>query len=139
MPTTPRDSTTPTRRRRRSTAAASTRPIVGQIGQLVSSNEQLQRQNRELRDENERMRSQLLEIGSALGRLSGGPRRGRGRRDAEPPALTEVKPRRQRKPITDPEVLAKRAAALVKARAARAERLAVAKAEGNGSSAPGDG
>ncbi len=139
MPRTPRDSTTPTRRRRRSTAAASTGPIVGQISQLVSSNEQLQRQNRELREENERLRGELLDIGSALGRLSAGSRRGRRRRGAvEIPGLAEAKPRRRRKPITDPEVLAKRAAALVKARAARAERLAAARAGGNGSSAPSD-
>jgi hypothetical protein len=43
-------------------------------------------------------------------------------------ALPEARPRRQRKPIADPEVLAKRSAALVKARAARAERLAAARA-----------
>jgi hypothetical protein len=44
--------------------------------------------------------------------------------------LTEAKPRRTRKPITDPEVLAKRNQALAKARAARAERLAAARAAG---------
>ncbi len=138
MPRTPRDRTAPARRRRRSAAATSTGRIVGQISQIVSANEQLQRQNQELRAENERLRSELLEIGSALGRLSGGPRRGRGRRGAEIAGLIEAKPRRLRKPITDPEVLAKRAQALVKARAARAERLAAAKAEGNGSSAPNE-
>jgi len=37
------------------------------------------------------------------------------------------KPRRQRKPITDPDVLEKRQQALTKARAARAERLAEAR------------
>jgi hypothetical protein len=39
MPRTPRDTTTPTRRRRSTTTA--TGPIVGQISQLVSSNEKL--------------------------------------------------------------------------------------------------
>jgi len=37
-------------------------------------------------------------------------------------------PRRARRPITDPEVLEKRRQALAKARAARAERLAAARA-----------
>lgn len=39
-------------------------------------------------------------------------------------ALPESRPRRKRRPITDPEVLAKRSTALPKARAARAEKLA---------------
>ncbi len=139
MPRAPRDSSIPTRRRRRTTASTSTRPIVGQISQLVSSNEELQWQNRELRDDNERLKSELMEIGSALGRLSGGSRRGRGRRSAEPLAPAEAKTRRQRRPITDPEVLARRNAALAKARAARAEKLAAARAEGGGSSGAGEG
>jgi hypothetical protein len=40
------------------------------------------------------------------------------------------KPKRQRKPITDPELLERRRAALAKARAARAEKLAAAGSEG---------
>jgi hypothetical protein len=95
----------------------------------VSANETLQRENRELTEENQRLRSELTEIGSALGRLTG-PRGRRGRRGAEVLGLTEAKPRRTRKPITDPEVLAKRNQALAKARAARAERLAAARAAG---------
>ena len=128
MPRTTTANRTSTRGRRRSARAASgTRAIVDQIAQLVSANEALQRENRELTDENQRLRSELTEIGSALGRITGAPagRRGRG---AEALALPEAKPRRQRRPITDPEVLAKRNAALAKARAARAERLAAARA-----------
>ena len=135
MPRTPRDSTAPARRRRRAAAASTTGPIVSQIGQIVSAYEQLQQQNRDLRAENDHLRSELADIGSALGRLTGGPRRGRGRRAAQIPGLVEAKPRRQRKPITDPEVLAKRSAALAKARAARAAKLAASRANGNGSSA----
>ena len=87
----------------------------------------LQRANREFSEENQRLRSELTEIGSALGSLTGG-RHGQGRRGAAALALPEAKPRRTRRPITDPEVLAKRSAALVKARAARAQRLAAARA-----------
>jgi hypothetical protein len=103
--------------------------VVTQITQLVAANKSLQRANTELTEENQRLRSQLTQIGSALGSLTN-PRRGRGRRGAAAAAvaLAEAKPRRTRKPITDPEVLARRNAALAKARAARAEKLAAAKA-----------
>ena len=116
-----------TRRRRSARGQQDTRLVVTQITQLVQANETLQRANKELTEENQRLRNELTEIGSALGRITGAPagRRGRG---AEALALPEAKPRRQRRPITDPEVLAKRNAALAKARAARAERLAAARA-----------
>jgi hypothetical protein len=114
-------------RRRNTRGGSDASSVVSQISQLVSANETLQRQTRELTEENARLRGELLEIGSALGRLTGGPRR-RGRRGVEPLTLTEVKPRRQRKPITDPEQLERRKQALAKARAARAERLAAARA-----------
>jgi hypothetical protein len=116
-----------TRRRRGTRGQQDTRLVVSQITQLVQANETLQRTNRELTEENQRLRNELTEIGSALGRITGAPpgRRGRG---AEALALPEAKPRRQRRPITDPDVLAKRNAALAKARAARAERLAAARA-----------
>jgi len=116
-----------TRRRRRSTAVFDTRLVVTQITQLVAANETLQRSNRELTEENQRLRTELTQIGSALGSLTG-TRRGRGRRAAAAIAVPDVKVRRQRKPITDPEVLARRNAALAKARAARAEKLAAARA-----------
>ena len=105
--------------------------VTSQITQLVAANETLQRENRELTEQNERLRSELLQIGSALGSLAG-PRRGRGRRGAAVAALAlpDVKPRQKRKPITDPEILARRNAALAKARAARAEKLAAARAAG---------
>jgi hypothetical protein len=131
MPRTP--SSGSTARRRRGTAPRSdTRLVVTQITQLVAANETLQRANRELTDENQRLRAELTQIASALGSLTGG-RRGRGRRGgaaAVALALPEAKPRRTRKPITDPEVLARRNAALAKARAARAEKLAAARAAG---------
>jgi hypothetical protein len=94
---------------------------------LVAANDALQRENRELSEENRRLRGELMDIGSALGRLTPGTR-GRGRRGADALALPEVKQRRQRKPITDPAVLEKRKQALAKARAARAEKLAAARA-----------
>jgi hypothetical protein len=109
--------------------------VVTQITQLVAANEQLLRANRELTEENEQLRSELLQIGSALGSLTGGGRRGRGGRGgrgAPTIALPEAKARRQRRPITDPEVLARRNAALAKARAARAEKLAAARAAAGG-------
>lgn len=127
-----------TRRRRSSRSSGDSRGIVDQITQLVSANETLQRENRELVEENQRLRGELVQIGSALGRLTGGSGRGRrGRRGAELalPGVTEARPRRQRKPITDPEALEKRKQALVRARAVRAERLAAARASGSGSGA----
>jgi len=126
VPRTPRDSRITGRgRRRTSRSGGDSRPIVDQIGQIVAANETLQRENRDLAAENERLRRQLGEIGTALGRLTGG-RRGRGGRRAE--AVEAAPPRRARRPITDPEVLEKRRQALAKARAARAERLAAARA-----------
>jgi hypothetical protein len=126
MPRTP-SSTTTTRRRRGTAQGTNTRLVVTQITQLVAANETLQRANRELTEDNQRLRSELTQIGSALGSLTAG-QRGRGRRGAAAFALPEAKPRRTRRPITDPEVLARRGAALVKARAARAEKLAAARA-----------
>src|SRR5215467_4770185 len=72
-----------------------------------------------------------MEIGAALGRLSRGPRGGGDRRGVALTtlAVAEAKPKRQRKPITDPE---RCRAALAKARAARAEKLAAARAAGDG-------
>lgn len=130
MPRTP-SATTSTARRRRRIAQVDTRLVVTQITQLVAANEQLQRANRELTEENQRLRAELTEIGSALGGLTGG-RRGRGRRGAAALAVPEPTPRRRRRPITDPEVLARRNAALAKARAARAEKLAAARGGSSG-------
>jgi len=127
MPRTSSTSST-TGRRRRTARATDTRLVVTQITQLVAANETLQRENRELTEENQRLRTELTQIGSALGSLTGGGRRGRGHRGAAALALPAAKPRRQRRPITDPEVLARRSAALAKARAARAEKLAAARA-----------
>jgi hypothetical protein len=118
-------------RRRTAGGSSDTRSIVDQISQLVTASDTLRRENQQLTEENQRLRSELLEIGSALGRLTGGAGlRGRaGRRGGvDLSALVEARPRRQRKPITDPEALEKRRLALAKARAVRAERLAAARA-----------
>jgi hypothetical protein len=99
------------------------RSVVGQISQLVTANEELLRENQELAADNVRLKAQLREIGDALGRLTGAPKRGRRG------ALVAPEPvRRPRKPITDPAVLEKKKQALTKARAARAEKLAAARA-----------
>jgi hypothetical protein len=111
--------TTTTRRRR--TARTDAGSILGQVNQLVATNETLKRENAELLALNEQLRAHLAEIGSTPGRLTGGPRR-RGRRGAEPFAVVaEAKPKRTRKPITDPEQLERRRAALAKARGAGGE------------------
>src|SRR5215472_4514881 len=107
MPGTSTSSSPTRRRRRRSAVGSDTRLVVTQITQLVSANETLQRANTELTEENQRLRAELTQIGSALGSLTGAGR-GRGRRGAAALALPEAKPRRTRKPITDPEILAKR-------------------------------
>lgn len=126
MPPTPRSSRTAARGRARgSRSSGDSRQVVSQITQIVAANETLQRQVRELQTENDSLRSQLREIGDALGRLTGGPRRSTRGRAAVAHAAPE---RRQRRPITDPVVLEKRRQALAKARAARSERLAAARA-----------
>ena len=99
----------------------------------MAANEALQREVRELTVERDHLRSQLREIGDALGRLTGGQRRGRGAAGSAAP-VAEAPARRQRKPITDPEQLERRRQALTKARAARAEKLAAARASSAGSS-----
>ncbi|HXM56368.1 MAG TPA: hypothetical protein VOB72_13325 [Candidatus Dormibacteraeota bacterium] len=93
----------------------------------MTANETLKRENAELLALNEQLRAQLAEIGSALGSLSNGPRR-RGRRGAVQPFLpAEAKPKRTRRPITDPEALERRRQALAKARAVRAEKREAAR------------
>src|SRR5437879_1753674 len=126
MPRSPRRTSTdsqPSGRRRRSSRTTAD-PIVDRITRLVAENQSLQREVADLRTENAHLSGQLNEIGSALGRLSSGRRSRRG--PAASP--TAAAPPRKRKPITDPVVLEKRRQALALARAARAERLAVARA-----------
>ena len=117
------------RGRRSDRRRSGTGDVIGQITQLVSANQALRLENAELLAKNELLRTQLAEIGQALGKLTGTSRR--GRRAAVPSAVVDQRPRRQRKPITNPEVLERRRQALVKARAVRAERLAAARAEGS--------
>src|SRR2546430_16710831 len=123
----PRGTSTTTGRRRRSTRArADAGSVVAQITQLVSANETLKRENAELLAANEQLRTQLAQIGSALGGLANGLGR-RGRRGAvQPFTPADVKPKRTRRPITDPEQLERRRQALGKAGAARGEKLKAA-------------
>ena len=65
------------------------------------------------------LRGQLDQIGAALGGLSNGSRRRGGHRAPQPFTLTDAKPKRTRRPITDPQQVERRRAALAKARAAR--------------------
>ena len=102
--------------------------MVDQIAKIVAANDALRRENQELVAQNQHLQVQLREIGNALGRLTGNGRRRRGRLPVQD--IQTTKPRRQRKPITDPQILEKRRAALARARQVRAERLAAAKAEG---------
>ena len=69
--------------------------VVGQAAELVAANETLKRENAELLAVNEQLRAQLLDIGSALGRLTGGPRR-RGRGGAKLAVVAGAKPKRVR-------------------------------------------
>jgi single-stranded DNA-specific DHH superfamily exonuclease len=123
-----RSTTTTTRTRRRTSTRgrSDAGSVVGQITQLVAANETLKHENAELLAVNEQLRAQLAEIGTALGSLTNGSRR-RGRRGAPQSfLLADVKPKRQRRRITDPEQLERRRQALVKARAARAAKIAAA-------------
>jgi hypothetical protein len=127
----PRGTSTKTNGARRRTTRARTDAgsILGQVTQLVATNETLKRENSELLAANEQLRRDLAEIGTALGGLTSGSGRGRrGRRGAAQPfTLADAKPKRTRKPITDPAQLERRRQALAKARAARAERRAAAR------------
>jgi len=120
-----------TRTRRRTAGAGES--IAAQIQQLV-------RERDDLKVENANLKAQLEAINSALSRVGAqtvavGRRRGR---NATLPLAAPVSEKRKRRPITDPEILAKRNAALAKARAARAERLARARAAEQGEAAPAE-
>ena len=138
--TTQPGSTTSRRRARRSTSttASSTRPrrprLSGDdlVGQLTVMVDKLIAENRELKRALARV--QKSPVGAGLGEaaraLAGLQRRvsraldgdgGRGRRRGAANAAAAV---RTRRPITDPEVLERRRAALAKARAARAAKRA---------------
>jgi septal ring factor EnvC (AmiA/AmiB activator) len=119
-------------RGRRSRAAIGTETIVDQISKIVAANEALQQENRELAAQNERLQTQLREIGNALARLTGTGTRRRGRPPLTLAQVHNERPPRQRKPITDPEVLEKKRQALAHAREVRAARLAASRAEGQG-------
>ncbi|HXM55696.1 MAG TPA: hypothetical protein VOB72_09925 [Candidatus Dormibacteraeota bacterium] len=122
----PRAKSTTTTRTRGRSARSDAGSVVSQITQLVVANETLKRENAELVAANEQLRAQLDQIGSALGSLTSGRGR-RGRQAAAFAVVADAKPKRTRKPITDPEQLERRRQALAKARAARAEKLAAAR------------
>jgi hypothetical protein len=90
----------------------------------------------DLKVENANLKAHLEAISSALRHVGAQATGGRGRgRSSGLAAAAPVSEKRKRRPITDPEVLARRHAALAKARAARAERLAAARAAAQGETA----
>jgi hypothetical protein len=108
---------------------------------LLSGVRELVERNAELEAENRRLRQLLDEISRSLKApgpaASGDTTRRRGRPAKDPAAeerprrgrpRTKPAPARPRRKITDPVVLEQRRAALTKARAVRAERLAAARA-----------
>jgi hypothetical protein len=109
-------------RRTRSAGGAdgrSVRPALTRLRRLVEKAEAVTVENKQLRSEVQRLQRELRAVQSALAGLAPG---GGRRRAAE-----SARPRRARRPITDPAVLERRRAALEKARQVRAEKRAAAK------------
>jgi hypothetical protein len=111
-------------------------------GGVAAQVEALVQENRDLRGEIERLLENERDIMAALNSASAtraisgavvGRRAGRPRAASLPapirPAAPTLKEKKTRRPITDPEQLAKRREALTAARAARAEKLAAARAQ----------
>ncbi len=113
-----------TTRRARSAGGAdgrSIRPALSRLRRLVEKAESVTIENKQLRTEVKRLQRELRAVQSALAGLAPG-----GRRRAE-----SARPRRARRPITDPAVLERRRAALEKARQVRAAKRAAAKGAGS--------
>ena len=110
-------------RRTRATGGAdgrSVRPALTRLRRLVEKAEEVTIENKQLRTEVKRLQRELRAVLSALAGLAPGAGRRRG--------ADAAKPRRTRRPITDPAVLERRRAALEKARQVRAQKRAAAKA-----------
>src|SRR5437588_6170124 len=93
----------------------SVRPALNRLRRLVEKAESVTLENKKLRSEVQRLQRELRAVQSALAGLAPGGRR----RSAD-----GTRPRRARRPITDPAVLERRRAALAKARQVRAEKRA---------------
>lgn len=110
-------------RPRRSTSAGDPdRGVVSSVRALVQRNAELEAENRRLRQLIDQVSRSLKGTSErpGVGGADTPRRRGRPRKNPEAPV-------RERRKITDPEVLEKRRQALAKARAVRAERLAAAR------------
>jgi hypothetical protein len=103
--------------------AESDRRLLDGVRGLVERNSLLEAENRRLRELLDQI-SRSLRAPSAAGGAPG-PAGDAPRRRGRPPKTPA--PTRPRRKITDPEILEKRRAALTKARAVRAERLAAAR------------
>ena len=107
-------------------AAESDRHLLDGVRGLVERNAVLEAENRRLRglldeiSKSLRTTPAVAAAPAAEGDAAAPRRRGRPRKNPEAPV-------RERRKITDPEVLEKRRAALTRARAVRAERLAAAR------------
>ncbi|HEX6487572.1 MAG TPA: hypothetical protein VF137_01700 [Candidatus Dormibacteraeota bacterium] len=97
----------------------SVRPALTRLRRLIDKAESATLENKQLRAEVTRLQRELRAVQSALAGLAPGA----GRRRAS----TASAPRRARRPITDPEVLERRRAALAKAREVRAQKRAAAR------------
>ena len=109
-------------RRTRSTGGAdgrSLRPALTRLRRMVEKAESVTLENKTLRSEVKRLQRELMAVQSALAGLAPG---GSRRRSSD-----GTRPRRTRRPITDPAVLERRRAALAKAREVRAQKRAAAK------------
>jgi hypothetical protein len=108
------------RPRKKAATAAETTGIMEGLNRILAENESLRR-------ENDRLNGLLAQIEQ---RLHGTARRGRPAKSATATSAPAAAPKRvvrRRARITDPIALEKRRAALTKARAARAAKLAAAK------------
>lgn len=128
----------PRTRRTRRTTTNNPAAEAGPAASIVANLAALLDENRALKKEADRLRALIERLASLAGSAvapsaDAAPVRRRGRRPAAAaaaaaePAPEAPKVRKPRRKITDPDLLARRRAALAKARAVRAERLAAAR------------